>query len=302
MIGRSPDCDVFLDDVTVSRKHALLVREAAELPDRRPGQPQRHVRQPASGSSRRRSRTATSCRSASTGSRSWSSDGHSRRIRRARALPHDRGGLPAAERRVPRHLDLEDPLPRGPGAAAAAADARRLPAVQRGGRRAPATILRLQRDEFLPLRVIREELALPTAKERAKRRRPAGAGRRRTTSTLAELCERAGHRARAARGSWRSSGCSRRAGAAARSATRRATSRSRPRARARAVRDRAAPPARVPHAAERETALLEQIVAPALRSRNPSGARGMQDLQGSPSSRRSCRRSLFWRTCVGWRQ
>jgi len=27
MIGRSPDCDVFLDDVTVSRKHALLVRE-----------------------------------------------------------------------------------------------------------------------------------------------------------------------------------------------------------------------------------------------------------------------------------
>jgi len=25
-IGRSPDCDVFLDDVTVSRKHALLVR------------------------------------------------------------------------------------------------------------------------------------------------------------------------------------------------------------------------------------------------------------------------------------
>ena len=26
MIGRSPDCDVFLDDVTVSRNHALLVR------------------------------------------------------------------------------------------------------------------------------------------------------------------------------------------------------------------------------------------------------------------------------------
>jgi hypothetical protein len=27
VIGRSPDCDIFLDDVTVSRKHALLVRE-----------------------------------------------------------------------------------------------------------------------------------------------------------------------------------------------------------------------------------------------------------------------------------
>jgi pSer/pThr/pTyr-binding forkhead associated (FHA) protein len=26
-IGRSPDCDVFLDDVTVSRKHAVLVRD-----------------------------------------------------------------------------------------------------------------------------------------------------------------------------------------------------------------------------------------------------------------------------------
>jgi pSer/pThr/pTyr-binding forkhead associated (FHA) protein len=25
-VGRSPDCDVFLDDVTVSRRHALVVR------------------------------------------------------------------------------------------------------------------------------------------------------------------------------------------------------------------------------------------------------------------------------------
>jgi len=27
LIGRSPECDVFLDDVTVSRKHAELVRD-----------------------------------------------------------------------------------------------------------------------------------------------------------------------------------------------------------------------------------------------------------------------------------
>lgn len=27
VIGRSPDCDVFLDDVTVSRRHAELIRE-----------------------------------------------------------------------------------------------------------------------------------------------------------------------------------------------------------------------------------------------------------------------------------
>src|SRR5499427_11075402 len=32
------------------------------------------------------------------------------------------------------------------------------------------TILRLQRDEFLPLRVIREELAAPAARERKRRR------------------------------------------------------------------------------------------------------------------------------------
>lgn len=30
-IGRSPDSDVFLDDVTVSRKHARIVRNAAEI-------------------------------------------------------------------------------------------------------------------------------------------------------------------------------------------------------------------------------------------------------------------------------
>ena len=30
-IGRSPDCDIFLDDVTVSRKHALLVQEGARF-------------------------------------------------------------------------------------------------------------------------------------------------------------------------------------------------------------------------------------------------------------------------------
>jgi hypothetical protein len=28
-IGRSPDCDIFLDDVTVSRKHAVLLRRDA---------------------------------------------------------------------------------------------------------------------------------------------------------------------------------------------------------------------------------------------------------------------------------
>jgi hypothetical protein len=30
-IGRRPDCDIFLDDVTVSRDHALLVRRGEEI-------------------------------------------------------------------------------------------------------------------------------------------------------------------------------------------------------------------------------------------------------------------------------
>jgi len=30
-IGRSPDCDIFLDDVTVSRRHAVIVRDGASF-------------------------------------------------------------------------------------------------------------------------------------------------------------------------------------------------------------------------------------------------------------------------------
>ena len=52
------------------------------------------------------------------------------------------------------------------------------------------TILRLQRDEFLPLRVIRQELASPTTKER--RRRRAGLAAQDAEIGLDELCERAG--------------------------------------------------------------------------------------------------------------
>jgi len=37
LIGRSPECDVFLDDVTVSRQHAKLMREAEMFPIRDPG-------------------------------------------------------------------------------------------------------------------------------------------------------------------------------------------------------------------------------------------------------------------------
>ena len=53
------------------------------------------------------------------------------------------------------------------------------------------TILRLQRDEFLPLRVIRDELDAPGQKER-KRRRPTALGAEEDTIELDELCDRAG--------------------------------------------------------------------------------------------------------------
>ena len=52
------------------------------------------------------------------------------------------------------------------------------------------TILRLQRDEFLPLRVIRQELASPAAKER-RRSRPGGLSAQERELDLGELCGRA---------------------------------------------------------------------------------------------------------------
>src|SRR6186997_2184941 len=54
------------------------------------------------------------------------------------------------------------------------------------------TILRLQRDEFLPLRVIRQELASGTGAAERKRRRPTALGEREGELDLGELCNRAG--------------------------------------------------------------------------------------------------------------
>jgi DNA-binding transcriptional MerR regulator len=53
------------------------------------------------------------------------------------------------------------------------------------------TILRLQRDEFLPLRVIRQELAASGPTKERKRRR-VGLGATEDELDLSELCERAG--------------------------------------------------------------------------------------------------------------
>ena len=68
--GRHPDSDIFLDDVTVSRKHASLPPRGRRLPRARRRVAQRHLRQPASGSTRPRCTPVTRCRSASSGSSS----------------------------------------------------------------------------------------------------------------------------------------------------------------------------------------------------------------------------------------
>ena len=156
------------------------------------------------------------------------------------------------------------------------------------------TILRLQRDEFLPLKVIREELAAGAGRER--RRRRSSLGEREEGFDIDTLCERAGidpPRAREleeyglleprADGSRRlysetdveiAAACDRLAGYGIA-----------PR-HLRAFRT----------AADRESGLLETLVAPALRSRSPERrGGGLQDLQAMAESATELSQLLFAR-------
>ena len=156
------------------------------------------------------------------------------------------------------------------------------------------TILRLQRDEFLPLRVIRQELAAGGATR--KRSRPASLGDREAELDLAELCERAGIDQSLARAleeygllSPRVEGGERlyREGDA----------------------DIAAACGRLAqfgidarhlrtfkNSAGREASLIEQLVAPALRSRNPERRQaGLEDLQALAEASQALSQLLFWR-------
>jgi DNA-binding transcriptional MerR regulator len=157
------------------------------------------------------------------------------------------------------------------------------------------TILRLQRDEFLPLRVIRQELASPVARDR-KRRRAVGLTGEEDELDLGELCERAGIDARLAREleefgllaprtqdgekRYRESdaevalacGQLARFGIAPRHL--------------RGFRT----------AADREAGLIEQLVAPALRARSPERRRaGLEDLETLAELAQELSRLLFWR-------
>jgi DNA-binding transcriptional MerR regulator len=158
------------------------------------------------------------------------------------------------------------------------------------------TILRLQRDEFLPLRVIRQELASGSGAADRKRRRPSGLGEQEGELDLAELCERAGIDANLARAleeygllAPRLEGGERlyREGDA----------------------DIAAACGRLAqfgidarhlrtfkNSAGRETGLLEQLVAPALRSRNPERRKtALNDLQALAEASQELSQLLFWR-------
>jgi DNA-binding transcriptional MerR regulator len=140
-------------------------------------------------------------------------------------------------------------------------------------------ILRLQRDEFLPLRVIKDELDAPGQKER-KRRRPTALGAEEELVTFDELCERAGVTPELAKeledfGLLAPHGSGGEKRYPESDADVAATC-------AQLARYGVAPRNLRPFrtAAGREAALLEQLVAPALRGRNAERrAQALRDLQ-----------------------
>jgi DNA-binding transcriptional MerR regulator len=157
------------------------------------------------------------------------------------------------------------------------------------------TILRLQRDEFLPLRVIRQELASATGTKERKRRR-AGLSAVENDLSLVELCDRAEIApelakeledygllaARVEDGEKRyregdadiAAACGKlsRYGIAPRHLRAFRTS------------------------ADREAGLLEAIVSPALRSRNQERRQsGLEDLQNLAELAQELSQLLFWR-------
>jgi len=157
------------------------------------------------------------------------------------------------------------------------------------------TILRLQRDEFLPLRVIKDELEAPGAAER-KRRRPSALGVEEETVTLEELTERAGITYDLAKELEEfgllapgGSGADKRypesdidVAATCAQLTRYGVA---PR-NLRTVRT----------ATGRQASLLEQLVAPALRSRNPERrAQALRDLQQLADLAGQLSALIFWR-------
>ena len=157
------------------------------------------------------------------------------------------------------------------------------------------TILRLQRDEFLPLRVIRQELASPAARDR-KRRRPAGLTDDEAELDLEELCERAGIEPRLAREledfgllAPRTSGGAKHYGELDADIAHACGQLARFGIAPRHLRS-------FRTAADREAGLIEQVVGPSLRARNPERRRaGREDLESLAEVAQQLSRLLSWR-------
>jgi DNA-binding transcriptional MerR regulator len=157
------------------------------------------------------------------------------------------------------------------------------------------TILRLQRDEFLPLRVIREELASPTSPER-RRKRARMLAEQEDELDLHALCEQAGIDTRLARELEEYGLLQPRVEGGERFYT-----------------ESDAEIAEVcgqlvsygigprhlrtfKTSAERESSLLEAVLAPALRSRNSERRRqGAEDLRSLAELSQDLSQRLFWR-------
>jgi DNA-binding transcriptional MerR regulator len=156
-------------------------------------------------------------------------------------------------------------------------------------------ILRLQRDEFLPLRVIRQELAMPSGKDWRRRRAPSLRGEEEDVG-LDELCKRAGIGVDLV-GELESFGLVEPRdgnGDARYSETDVEIASVCSRLQRYGLTPRHLRPFRT--GADREAALLEQVVAPALRARNPERRQsGLDDLQELAALALDLSRLLFWR-------
>jgi DNA-binding transcriptional MerR regulator len=158
------------------------------------------------------------------------------------------------------------------------------------------TILRLQRDEFLPLRVIREELATPGKAAKGPKRRRGGLSTAEDELDIGELCERAGVTPSLARELEEFGLLAPRNDNGTKLYVERDV-------------DVAATCAKLARygisarhlrtfrtAADREAGLLEQIVSPALRSRNPERRQaGLDELQSLAELAQELSQLLFWR-------
>ena len=158
------------------------------------------------------------------------------------------------------------------------------------------TILRLQRDEFLPLRVIRQELASPEANKGRRRRRAAGLAGPEEELSAAEIQERSGAtpqlvreleeygllEARGSGGDRRySAGDAEIAAVCAQLASYGIGPRN-----LRAFRT----------AADREASLLAQVVGPSLRTRNPDRREAaLDDLRALAELAQELSQLLSWR-------